>query len=174
MIFVRDDFGEYQGLESLAGEKEGAYLVEKKTITMCINPDNDLSYLRGLSALQGKKVGMVNGSRESGIRNAYPGIQVVDVENHTKAMQMVSGGELDAAITPLVAAAYIIAKERLFDIKISGETGLKSRYTIGVKKMMLYCRELWKKRCYPCQTMRVKRSAINGSRFAWKKERTTV
>ena len=199
--------------------KEGAYLVEKKTITMCVNPDwepyekineqekyeglaaeymqliaqkigkpftllhtktwqetlekakagkcdivsfleptparkaflnftsplyeepeviivkNDVSYLGGLNALKGKTVGVIKGSRTAGIlRNEYPEIRVVDVENYTKAMRMVSGGELDAAINPLVGAAYLIAKKRLFDIKIIGETGLKNPYGIGVNK----------------------------------------
>ena len=199
--------------------KEGAYLVEKKTITMCVNPDwepyekineqekheglaaeymqliaqkigkpftllhtktwqetlekakagkcdivsflestpdrkaflnftspiyeepeviivkNDVSYLGGLNALKGKTVGVVKGSRTAGIlRNEYPAIRVVDVENYTKAMRMVSGGELDAAINPLVGAAYLIAKKRLFDIRIIGETGLKNPYGIGVNK----------------------------------------
>ena len=96
---------------------------------------NDVSYLGGLNALKGKAVGVLKGSGTAGIvRNAYPEIRVVDVESHTKAMQMVSGGELNAAICPLVGAAYLIAKERLFDIKIIGETGLKNRYGIGVNK----------------------------------------
>ncbi len=96
---------------------------------------NDVSYLGGLNALKGKTVGVVKGSRTAGIlRNEYPGIRVVDVENHTKAMRMVSGGKLDAGITPLVGAAYLIAKERLFDIKIIGETGIKNRYGVGVNQ----------------------------------------
>ncbi len=96
---------------------------------------NDVSYLGGLNALKGKTVGVVKGSRTAGIlRNEYPTIRVVDVENHTKSMRMVSDGELDAAINPLVGAAYLIAKERLFDIKIIGETGLKNSYGIGVNK----------------------------------------
>ncbi|MGD9825141.1 transporter substrate-binding domain-containing protein [Desulfobacter sp.] len=190
-------------------EKEGAYLVEKKTITMCINPDqepyekiNHPGKHEGLAAdclqLIAQKIGkpftllstktwqetlakakagkcdIVSFLEPTPDRKSFLNFTSPIVENYTKAMQMVSGGELDSAITPLVGAAYIIAKERLFDIKISGDTGLKRRYTIGVKKMTLYCRELWKKRCYPCLTRRVKRSAINGSRFAWKKERTTV
>ena len=96
---------------------------------------NDVSYFVGLNALKGKTVGVVKGSRTAGIlRNDYPAIRVVDVENYTKAMRMVSGGQLDAAITPLVGGAYLIAKERLFDIKIIGDTGLKNRYCIGVNK----------------------------------------
>ena len=96
---------------------------------------NDVSYLGGLNALKGKTVGVVQGSRTAGIiRNEYPAIRVVDVENHTNAMRMVSDGKLSAAITPLVGAAYLIAKERLFDIKIIGETGIKNRYGIGVGK----------------------------------------
>ncbi len=96
---------------------------------------NDVSYLSGINALQGKKVGVVTGSRMGRtIRNAYPKIRIIDVENHGKAMGMVSNGELDAAINPLLGAAYLIAKERLFDIKIIGETGLKNRYGIGVNK----------------------------------------
>ena len=96
---------------------------------------NDVSYIGGLNALKGKTVGVVKGSRTAGIiRSEYPAIRVVDVKDHIKAMRMVSGGELDAAINPLVGAAYLIAKERLFDIKIIGETGLKNRYSIGVNK----------------------------------------
>jgi len=96
---------------------------------------NDVSYIGGLKALKGKTVGVFKDSLTAGIiRNEYPAIRVVDVENYTKAIQMVSGGDLDAAINPLVGAAYLIAKERLFDIKIIGETGLKNRYAIGVNK----------------------------------------
>lgn len=96
---------------------------------------NDVSYLGGLKALKGKTVGVFKGSRTAGIiRNDYSEINVVDVENYTKAIRMVAGGELDAAINPLVGAAYLIAKERLFDIKIIGDTGLKKSYAIGVNK----------------------------------------
>ena len=107
---------------------------------------NDVSYLGGLNALKGKTVGVLKGSRTAGmINNEYPEIRVVYVESHTKAMRMVSGGELSAAITPLVGAAYLIAKERLFDIKIIGETGLKNRYAMGVNKNDIMLQGIMKK-----------------------------
>ena len=96
---------------------------------------NEVSYLNGLKALEGKKVGVVKGSRASrAIRNRYPGVHILDVPTADKAVQMVSDRELDAAVNPLVGSAYLIAQKRLFDIKIAGETGLKSRYHIGIGK----------------------------------------
>jgi len=64
----------------------------------------------------------------------YPAIQLVKVENSTKAINRLSAGEFDSIITEVASASYIIEKEKITNLQIAGFTGHKYSLSIGSRK----------------------------------------
>lgn len=81
---------------------------------------------RNLDELTGKKLALVHGNVNlSLLAREYPNIQLVTVSNLNEAFAMVDQGRVDATLSSLISARYIIAR--------SYPDSLKSVSTIGTK-----------------------------------------
>mgnify|MGYP005843209839 CR=1 FL=1 len=96
---------------------------------------DEVTFLAGFDALEGKKVGIVKGYKtDEYIKNNHPEIEVVYIKNYEEGIKKVSDGKLFATINSLLGTAHLIQKSALSNIKIAGETPLQNSYKIGVIK----------------------------------------
>ena len=95
---------------------------------------NDVTFLRGLKSLSGKKVGIVKGYRsEEYIRENHPEIKLIHIKSQTDGLNKVSEGEIFATISSVTAVAYDISRKGLINLKVAGSTELHNSFSIGVR-----------------------------------------
>ncbi len=88
-----------------------------------------------LDLMQGMKIGVVrNYAVGEFIREIYPGLIMVNVASSLEGIQKVSFGELDAMITELPNALYIIEKEKIPNLRLAGDTGFELHHGMGIRK----------------------------------------
>jgi signal transduction histidine kinase/ABC-type amino acid transport substrate-binding protein len=68
------------------------------------------------------------------IRQQYPYLTMVDVPNPLEGIRMVSFGELDAMITEVPNALYIIETEKITNLRLAGDTGFELKHGMGIRK----------------------------------------
>ncbi|MCF8077386.1 MAG: transporter substrate-binding domain-containing protein [Desulfotignum sp.] len=68
------------------------------------------------------------------IRQQYPYLTMVDVSNPLEGIRMVSFGELDAMITEVPNALYIIETEKITNLRLAGDTGFELKHGMGIRK----------------------------------------
>ncbi len=68
------------------------------------------------------------------IRQRYPSLTMVDVPNPLEGIRMVSFGELDAMITEVPNALYIIETEKITNLRLAGDTGFELKHGMGIRK----------------------------------------
>jgi PAS domain S-box-containing protein len=68
------------------------------------------------------------------IRQQYPDLTMVDVSNPLEGIRMVSFGELDAMITEVPNALYIIETEKITNLRMAGDTGFELKHGMGIRK----------------------------------------
>ncbi len=68
------------------------------------------------------------------IRARYPYLTMVDVANSLDGIRMVSFGELDAMITEVPNALYIIDNEKIPNLRLAGDTGFELNHGMGIRK----------------------------------------
>ena len=68
------------------------------------------------------------------IRKKYPYLTMVDVANPLEGIRKVSFGELDAMITEVPNALYIIETERITNLRLAGDTGFELKHGMGIRK----------------------------------------
>jgi PAS domain S-box-containing protein len=68
------------------------------------------------------------------IRKEYPYLTMVDVANPLEGIHKVSFGELDAMITEVPNALYIIETERITNLRLAGDTGFELKHGMGIRK----------------------------------------
>jgi len=74
-------------------------------------------------------------SIEEAVRKSYPNIKILLVETEVEAMAYVSEKKADMTIRSLTMAAFVIKKEGLFNLKISGEIpDLENQFRIGLSE----------------------------------------
>lgn len=74
-------------------------------------------------------------SIEEVVRESYPNIKILLVETEAEAMAYVSEKKADMTIRSLTMAAFVIKKEGLFNLKISGEIpDLDNQFRIGLSE----------------------------------------
>ena len=101
---------------------------------MIFNRSNGPSYgnLRGLI---GKKIALVKSySVTHKINQDYPDIEIIEVDNTEKALELLAEGDVDAFISGIPTTANKIAAIGYGEIVISGETPYKSESTFGIRK----------------------------------------
>ncbi|MDR6165567.1 transporter substrate-binding domain-containing protein [Pseudomonas fluorescens] len=79
---------------------------------------------RSLNQLAGKKLAIVEGNayRET-ISRDFPGIQLVEVADYSRAFERLAGGSVDAVISSLTTARYIIARAYPNRLKVVSTIG---------------------------------------------------
>jgi polar amino acid transport system substrate-binding protein len=96
---------------------------------------DEVTYLDGIAALEGKTVGLVKGYRtDEHISKNYPKVKIKHIKNYEEGIKLVSQGRLYATVNSLLGTAHLIRKSNLIDIKIAGKTQLLNDYRIGIIK----------------------------------------
>ena len=106
------------------------YLVLDTTIIVRKSFTNSLELkdMRGMTIAvpQGYAVGEF-------IREEYPYLTVVNVRNSSDGMKKVSFGELDAMVTEVPNAIYIIDREKITNLRLAGGTGFQLKHGLGIR-----------------------------------------
>jgi PAS domain S-box-containing protein len=88
-----------------------------------------------LDQMRGMKIGVV---REYAvgefIREMYPSLTLVDVTSSNEGIRKVSFGELDAMITEVPNALYMIETEKITNLRLAGDTGFELNHGMGIRR----------------------------------------
>ncbi|MBI9093228.1 MAG: transporter substrate-binding domain-containing protein [Desulfobacterium sp.] len=88
-----------------------------------------------LDQMQGMKIGVVRQYAVGEfIREMYPYLTLVDVASSSEGIQRVSFGELDAMITELPNALYLIETEKITNLRLAGSTGFELNHGMGIRR----------------------------------------
>ena len=88
-----------------------------------------------LDRMQGMKIGVVRQYAVGEfIREKYPALNMIDVANSKEGIEKVSFGELDAMITEVPNALYIIETEKITNLSLAGDTGFELHHGMGIRK----------------------------------------
>jgi len=88
-----------------------------------------------LAEMNGKQVAVPSGFAVIDyIKNTYPKLQLVYVQDSADGLRRLSIGEYDAMISDLPAASYIIGEEGLTNLRVAGFTGHEYNMGIGSRK----------------------------------------
>jgi signal transduction histidine kinase/DNA-binding NarL/FixJ family response regulator len=98
-----------------------------------VRKDVDQSDLN-LKDFIGKKVAVPdNYTGEAFLRQNYPGIEVVEVEDADEGLQMLSGGDVDAFFDGAAAVAYVAERAGISNLRIGGESDFQYNNGFGVR-----------------------------------------
>ncbi|MGN6527679.1 MAG: diguanylate cyclase domain-containing protein [Burkholderiaceae bacterium] len=75
-----------------------------------------------------------NSATENFLREQAPQVVPVEVDVAAQGLRDLVFGEVDAAVSTLATASFIIERDRLGGIRVAGETGYFSTLTIGYRK----------------------------------------
>ncbi len=67
------------------------------------------------------------------VRETYPDLTLENVESNKAGLYKVSFGELDAMITEVPNALYVIEKEKITNLRLAGDTGFELNQGIGIR-----------------------------------------
>ncbi len=67
------------------------------------------------------------------VRKAYPELTLIPVENNKEGLYKLSFGELDAMITEVPNALYVIEKEKITNLRLAGDTEFELHQGIGIR-----------------------------------------
>ncbi len=88
-----------------------------------------------LDRVQGLKIGVVRKYAVGEfIREQHPDLNMIDVANSKEGIEQVSFGELDAMITEVPNALYIIETEKITNLSLAGDTGFELHHGMGIRK----------------------------------------
>lgn len=103
--------------------------------TVVLVARDDVVYLDGFAALDDRTLGVVKGYvYESYIRDNYPNVRMVYVDNLKDALQRVSRGEIFAAVDSLFILTHQMQELGLSNLIIAGHTDFSHALRIGVRK----------------------------------------
>ncbi|MCG8615665.1 MAG: transporter substrate-binding domain-containing protein, partial [Desulfobacterales bacterium] len=101
--------------------------------TIIVN--KDISENLTLDKMRGMNIGVVRQYAVGEfIREMYPELTIVDVASSLEGIRMVSFGELDAMITEVPNALYIIETEKIPNLRLAGDTGFELHHGMGIRK----------------------------------------
>jgi PAS domain S-box-containing protein len=90
--------------------------------------------ITGLSSLRGLRVGVESGGLPQRLLETDPEVRITIVPNFTEGFRQLSEGSVDAVVVDYRIGSYVLAKNTIRNIKISGDPIESSRSTIAVKK----------------------------------------
>jgi signal transduction histidine kinase/ABC-type amino acid transport substrate-binding protein len=67
------------------------------------------------------------------VRETYPNLTLIAVDTNKEGLTKVSFGELDALITEIPNALYVIEKEKITNLRLAGDTGFQLDLGIGIR-----------------------------------------
>ena len=67
------------------------------------------------------------------VRESYPALTIVDVATNKEGLTKVSFGELDAMITEIPNALYVIENEKITNLRLAGDTGFILNHGVGIR-----------------------------------------
>jgi len=106
----------------------------------------DTLFIEDLTKIEDKPMGMVRDYALADIlREKYPKMQIVDVENVKEGLEKVKNGELFCFIDTLSSAGYNIQKDYIGQLKIAGKFDEKWRLGVGTRNDEPYLREIFNK-----------------------------
>ena len=98
-------------------------------------------YISSLDAVKDKKIGLSQDCPLAEIiKNSYPNNNFVKVQNTKRGLEQVQNKELFGFVNTAPSIGYVIQRENMFDVKISGELATELALRIGVNpenKMLL-------------------------------------
>ncbi|MBL8967843.1 MAG: diguanylate cyclase [Spirochaetaceae bacterium] len=97
---------------------------------------NEHQFIADPARLSGERLVLPAGtSVEEGLRARYPNLKIEVVDSEREALRLVDAGEADMTLRSLTMAAYVIRKEGLFNLRISGQLQeLSNEFRMGVAK----------------------------------------
>ncbi|PKL35717.1 MAG: hypothetical protein CVV44_19495 [Spirochaetae bacterium HGW-Spirochaetae-1] len=107
------------------------YLTVQNVILVRKNLKNNLT----LADLRNFKTALVRGTALEGyIKSRFPGVPINLVNNETEGLRKLSFGEVDAMVTSLPAASWIIEREGLINFRIAGDAEFSYSLSIASRK----------------------------------------
>ncbi len=95
----------------------------------------DYSYISDINVLAEKEVAVVRDyASHDFLTNAHPELQLVLVNNVAEGLRAVRKGDAEAFVGSLAAVGYIMGREGVPGLKISGETAFSYQLAMGVPK----------------------------------------
>ncbi len=90
--------------------------------------------IRGLSDLEGKRVGVTPGGFPRRFIEERPGVQLVLIDNYKDGLDQLLTGAVDALAADLWVAAYLIEKNRMRGLRVAGKPFATAPGAIAVRK----------------------------------------
>lgn len=104
-------------------------------IPIVIFTQTDVTFVADLGELAEKKVAVVDGYAVCDwIPRDYPDIQLVKVKNATEGLDQLQNGRVFAYIDNMLVVSYYLAKLKVTNVKIAGETPYKNAQSMAVRK----------------------------------------
>ncbi|MBE0603613.1 MAG: PAS domain S-box protein, partial [Deltaproteobacteria bacterium] len=104
-------------------------------IPIVIAAKSDVTYIAGMKNLAGKKVAVVDGYAVSDwIPRDFPGIRLVKVRNAKEGLDLLQQGDVFAYIDNMLVVSYYLAKLKMANVKIAGETPYVNAQSMAVRK----------------------------------------
>ncbi|MEN6439138.1 MAG: transporter substrate-binding domain-containing protein [Syntrophobacter sp.] len=96
---------------------------------------NDVTYISNMRELAGKTVAVVDGyAAGEWIPNDFPDIRLVKVKNVKEGINLLQQGRVFAFIDNMLVASYYLAKLKMSNVKIAGETPYVNDQSMAVRK----------------------------------------
>ena len=95
----------------------------------------DVTYIGTMRDLSGKEVAVVDGYAVTDwMPRDYPDIKLVKVKNAKEGLERLKEGEVFAFIDNMLVIGYYLAKLKITDLKIAGETPYSNAQSMAVRK----------------------------------------
>lgn len=86
-----------------------------------------------MDGLYGRTIAQVKGFATQGfIKNDYPEVNIIEVDNIFEALRLVALGEVDAYIGDIMTSSFYITDNGLTDIIVAGDTPYSTKLSMGV------------------------------------------
>lgn len=100
-----------------------------------VSTKKEIPYITDFSSIKNKPIGVVKGYAITELlKERYPGIHLVDVDNVWEGLQQVEDGKLFAFVDIVPTVAYAIRDKGFINLKISGDTDVNMPLSIAVRK----------------------------------------
>ncbi len=105
------------------------------TFPIAIATKNSVDFISNMSYLKDKKVAIAkNYTAEKIVKKHYPDLNIIETKNSMEALALVNEGKAFAAIDILPVLAYLIAREYISTLKISGKTPYNFDMRVMIRK----------------------------------------
>jgi len=99
-----------------------------------ISTRNDVRFIEDITTVLDKEHGVVEGyAHKKILEKQYPGIRIHEVADVKDGLQQVQAGKLFGFIDAAATIAYVIERDSLTDLKISGEIDQIARMSVAVR-----------------------------------------